>query len=162
MCLAKSKKVDNAAERKRIQEYVICLYIRLSIEDEDIQGNAYKTERGSITTQRVLLHDYIKYYKEFVGCQIIEKCDDDFPGMHFDNRPQFTEMMEMAKRGKISCIIVKEFSRFGRDYVEIGNYLEQSFPFMGIQFISVNDNYDSAALYEDCRNGDNAYRKGTE
>lgn len=128
------------------QEYVICLYIRLSIEDDDVSGNPFKKESGSITTQRALLYDYIKNRKEFDGCKVIEKCDDGFSGTHFDNRPKFTEMIELAKKGKVNCIIVKDFSRFGRDYVELGNYLEQLFPFMGVRFISVNDNYDSAEL----------------
>ena len=63
--------------------------------------------------------------------------DDGFSGTHFDNRPQFTEMIGLAQKGEINCIIVKDFSRFGRDYVELGNYLEQLFPFMGVRFISV-------------------------
>ena len=75
------------------KEYVICLYVRLSIEDDDVSGSAFKKESGSITTQRALLHDYIKNRKEFKGCKIIEKCDDGFSGTHFDNRPQFTEMI---------------------------------------------------------------------
>ncbi|MDE6056015.1 MAG: recombinase family protein, partial [Lachnospiraceae bacterium] len=66
-----------------------------------------------------------------------------YSGVKFDNRPAFTEMMELAKAGRINCIIVKDFSRFGRDYVELGDYLEQYFPFLGIRFISVNDGYDS-------------------
>ncbi|MCI8627728.1 MAG: recombinase family protein [Lachnospiraceae bacterium] len=134
-------------------EYVVCLYVRLSIEDADVFGSTYKTESGSITTQRALLHDYIKNHKEFEGCKNIEKCDDGFSGTHFDNRPQFTEMMELAKKGKINCIIVKDFSRFGRDYVELGNYLEQLFPFLGVRFISVNDNYDSAKLADGTTGG---------
>ena len=135
------------------KEYVICLYIRLSIEDDDVSGNPFKKESGSITTQRALLYDYIKNRKEFDGCKVIEKCDDGFSGTHFDNRPQFTEMIELAKKGKINCIIVKDFSRFGRDYVELGNYLEQLFPFMGVRFISVNDNYDSAELADGTTGG---------
>ena len=135
------------------KEYVICLYVRLSIEDNDVSGSPYKTESGSITTQRALLHDYIKNRREFEGCKVIEKCDDGFSGTHFDNRPQFTEMIELAKKGKINCIIVKDFSRFGRDYVELGNYLEQLFPFMGVRFISVNDNYDSAELADGTTGG---------
>lgn len=135
------------------QEYVICLYIRLSIEDDDVSGNPFKKESGSITTQRALLYDYIKNRKEFDGCKVIEKCDDGFSGTHFDNRPKFTEMIELAKKGKVNCIIVKDFSRFGRDYVELGNYLEQLFPFMGVRFISVNDNYDSAELADGTTGG---------
>lgn len=73
--------------------------------------------------------------------------------VNFDNRPQFTEMIELAKQGKIDCIMVKDFSRFGRDYVELGNYLEQLFPFMGVRFISVNDNYDSAELADGTTGG---------
>lgn len=135
------------------KEYVVCLYIRLSMEDDDISENPFKRESGSITTQRALLYDYIKNREEFENCKVIEKCDDGFSGTHFDNRPQFTEMIELAKKGKIDCIIVKDFSRFGRDYVELGNYLEQLFPFMGIRFISVNDNYDSAELSDGTTGG---------
>lgn len=141
---------DSLAAKK---EYVICLYIRLSIEDDDVSGNPFKKESGSITTQRALLYDYIKNRKEFDGCKVIEKCDDGFSGTHFDNRPQFTEMIELAKKGKVNCIIVKDFSRFGRDYVELGNYLEQLFPFMGVRFISVNDSYDSAELADGTTGG---------
>lgn len=63
--------------------------------------------------------------------------------MHFDSRLQFAELIELAKAGKVNCIIVKDFSRFGRNDVELGDYLEQYFPFFGARFISVNDNYDS-------------------
>ena len=136
-----------------IKEYVVCLYVRLSIEDDDVSCSTFKKESGSITTQRALLHDYIRNRKEFDGCKVIEKCDDGFSGAHFDNRPQFIEMIELAKKGKINCIIVKDFSRFGRDYVELGNYLEQLFPFMGIRFISVNDNYDSVELTDGTTGG---------
>lgn len=135
------------------ERYVVCLYVRLSIEDGDVSGSPFKKESGSITTQRALLYDYIRSRKEFNGCKIIEKCDDGYSGTHFGNRPQFTEMIELAKKGKINCIIVKDFSRFGRDYVELGNYLEQLFPFMGVRFISVNDNYDSAKLAEGTTGG---------
>lgn len=51
------------------KEYVVCLYVRLSIEDDDVSSSAYKMESGSITTQRALLHDYIKNRKEFEGCK---------------------------------------------------------------------------------------------
>lgn len=60
------------------KEYVICLYIWLSIEDDDVFGNSYKIESGSITTQKALLHEYIRNHKEFEGCTVIEKCDEGF------------------------------------------------------------------------------------
>ncbi|HBA48737.1 MAG TPA: hypothetical protein DCZ91_13255 [Lachnospiraceae bacterium] len=150
---------SNVTDRNLSREYVVCLYIRLSIEDDDISASPYKTESGSITTQRALLYDYLKSRREFDGCKVIERCDDGFSGTHFDNRPQFTDMIGLAKKGKINCIIVKDFSRFGRDYVELGSYLEQLFPFMGIRFISINDNYDSAELADGTTGGlDVAFR----
>ncbi len=121
--------------------YTICAYMRLSNEDEDVFG--LKVESGSITSQRRLIMDFIKKQPEFVKCNVIERCDDGLSGRYFDTRPQFTDMIELAKRGKVNCIIVKDCSRFGRDYVELGDYLEQLFPFLGVRFISINDRYDS-------------------
>ncbi|MCC8104478.1 MAG: recombinase family protein [Clostridiales bacterium] len=122
---------------------VIIIYIRLSLEDEDVRSGV-KEESNSISNQRLLIHDYIKSNPELKEAKIIEKCDDGYSGKRFD-RPAFQEMIELAKRGEADCIIVKDFSRFGRDYIEMGNYLEQIFPFLGIRFISVNDHYDSAS-----------------
>lgn len=124
-------------------KYVIALYIRLSQEDRDVSLRADKAESNSITNQRALLWDFIRNHEEFTDCTVIEKCDDGYSGVHFDSRPAFTELIELAKAGKVNCIIVKDFSRFGRNYVELGDYLEQYFPFLGVRFISVNDNYDS-------------------
>lgn len=135
---------DNIATEHN--KYVICMYIRLSSEDDDIRYNEMKDESNSITAQRRMLYDYINSKVEFRDCTVLERCDDGFSGTHFDNRPQFVDMIEMAKRGEIDCIIVKDFSRFGRDYIELGDYMEQFFPVMGIRFISVNDCYDSDML----------------
>lgn len=135
---------NNIATEQR--KYVICMYIRLSSEDDDIRYNEMKDESNSITAQRRMLYDYINSKVEFRDCTVLERCDDGFSGTHFDNRPQFVDMIEMAKRGEIDCIIVKDFSRFGRDYIELGDYMEQFFPVMGIRFISVNDCYDSDML----------------
>ena len=121
--------------------YTICAYMRLSKEDSDVFGR--KIESGSISSQRRLIMDYINKQREFAGCNVIERCDDGISGRYFDTRPQFTEMIELAKKGKINCIIVKDCSRFGRDYVELGDYLEQLFPFLGVRFIAINDHYDS-------------------
>ena len=99
--------------------------------DTDLKDNFYQDESGSITAQRKLIQDYIATHDEFAGCKVIERCDDGFSGTHFDNRPGFTDMIELAKRGDVDCIIVKDFSRFGRNYVELEDYLEQVFPFFG-------------------------------
>lgn len=123
------------------EDYTICMYMRLSDEDDYIPKE--KGESGSITAQRGLIQKYIHQHDEFKNCRVIERFDDGLSGRYFDTRPGFTEMIDLCKRGKINCIIVKDCSRFGRDYVELGDYLEQFFPFMGIRFISVNDHYDS-------------------
>lgn len=124
-----------------MKDYTICAYMRLSDEDRDIFGN--KVESGSITSQRRLIMDFINRQPEFKGCNVIQRCDDGLSGRYFDTRPQFTDMINLTKRGKVNCIIVKDCSRFGRDYVELGDYLEQLFPFLGVRFIAVNDHYDS-------------------
>lgn len=124
------------------EPYVIALYTRMSKEDDDVGLFGTKEESNSITNQRMLLYDYINAHPEFHGCKIIEKSDDGYSGKRTD-RPGFNELMELVRAGKVNCIIVKDFSRFCRDYIEIGNYLEQLFPFMGIRFIAINDNYDS-------------------
>ncbi|MDD6515326.1 MAG: recombinase family protein [bacterium] len=124
-----------------MSNYTICAYMRLSDEDRDIFGR--KVESGSITSQRRLIMDFINRQPEFKGCKVIERCDDGLSGRYFGTRPQFTDMIELTKKGKINCIIVKDCSRFGRDYVELGNYLEQLFPFLGVRFIAINDHYDS-------------------
>ena len=124
-----------------MKDYTICAYMRLSDEDRDIFGR--KVESGSITSQRRLIMDFINRQPEFSGCKVIERCDDGLSGRYFDTRPQFTDMIEQTKKGKVNCIIVKDCSRFGRDYVELGDYLEQLFPFLGVRFIAINDRYDS-------------------
>lgn len=123
-----------------MKKYRIAIYIRLSKEDDKI-----KAESNSITMQRALLHRFIEQHlaqETKDGYVILEFCDDGYTGTNFE-RPAMSEMLEMVKSQKIDCIIVKDFSRFARDYIELGSYLEQIFPFMDIRFISVNDGYDS-------------------
>lgn len=120
----------------------MALYTRMSKEDDDVGLYGNKEESNSITNQRMLLYEYLKTHPEFQGYEVKEFCDDGFSGKRID-RPQFNEMMDLVRKGNINCIIVKDFSRFCRDYIEIGNYLEQLFPFLGIRFIAVTDNYDS-------------------
>ena len=112
----------------------VALYARLSREDGD------KTESNSITSQKEMIRSYILKHKDMVI--IREYIDDGWSGVNFD-RPGFKEMMKDIKDKKINCIICKDLSRFGRNYVDAGRYLEKIFPFMGVRFIAINDNYDS-------------------
>jgi DNA invertase Pin-like site-specific DNA recombinase len=113
---------------------LVAEYLRLSREDGD------KMESDSISNQRDLITEYLSKHNElkFVG----EYVDDGYTGTSFE-RPAFNRLMEDVKAGKVNCIIVKDLSRFGRNYIETGRYLEKIFPFLGVRFISIIDNYDS-------------------
>lgn len=119
----------------------LAFYIRLSSEDLDIK-NSSKSESNSVTNQRKLLYDYYHEHPELKKYNIMEFCDDGFTGTNFE-RPMFANMMLLVRQRKISAIIVKDLSRFGRDYLEVGAYLELILPLFGTRFISVNDNFDS-------------------
>ena len=121
----------------------VAIYLRLSLEDVDKRTNCMKDESNSIVSQRMLLTRHLDQNPNLCDLPRLEFCDDGSSGTNFD-RPDFARMIECAKRGEISCIMVKDFSRFGRDYLEVGDYLEHIFPFLGIRFISVNDHYDSS------------------
>ena len=125
--------------QKRLERYDTALYLRLSKEDGDVASGS-KNESNSIANQKSLIMDYLQSRPEFRVVSIRE--DDGFSGTDF-NRPAFQAMMEDVKKGVINCIIVKDLSRFGRNYIEVGRYLEKLFPMLGIRFIAVNDNYDS-------------------
>lgn len=122
-------------EAKKQAEYDADLYLRLSHEDGD------KAESDSIANQRELLMDYLSSHPEIRLHEV--RTDDGYSGVNYD-RPGFIQMMEAVKAGEINCIIVKDFSRLGRNFIETGKYIEKIFPFMGVRFISVNDDYDSA------------------
>ncbi len=113
----------------------IAIYMRLSKEDRDM-----KDESNSIINQRIMLKEYIRENFEYYVLK--EFADDGFSGTNFQ-RPAVTDMLDQVREGKINCVIVKDFSRFSRDYIELGSYLDQIFPFLGVRFISLNDNYDS-------------------
>ena len=110
------------------------LYLRLSKEDGD------KEESDSIANQRGLLISHIQKHLPDVTV-IAEKVDVGFSGATFQ-RPRFIEMMEEIRAGKINCVIVKDLSRFGRNFSESGKYIEHIFPFLDVRFISVNDGID--------------------
>ena len=116
----------------------IAIYLRLSKEDEFV-----KDESNSITNQRAFIRGFINKNKELRKMSVMEFVDDGYSGKNMD-RPDMQRMLELVKRKQISCVIVKDFSRFSRDHIEQGKYIEQIFPFMGVRFIAINDNYDSA------------------
>ena len=124
-----------------VKDYTIGIYIRLSMADEDT-GNGSKAESDSIGNQRMLINRYLDNHPTLSKYPRLEFADDGYTGTNF-HRPQFAAMMEKVRHGEINLICVKDFSRFSRDYIETGNYLECTFPFMGVRFISINDGYDS-------------------
>ena len=127
---------------KHTERLKAAIYLRISSEDSDIR-NSTKTESDSIANQRSLLSAFISRTPELENADILEFCDDGWSGKNFE-RPAVREMLEQARKGKIHCILVKDLSRFGRDYLEVGNYISRIFPFLGIRFIAVNDHFDSS------------------
>ena len=123
--------------------YLAVGYARLSIfETRD------RADSEALQNQKELLRQYIANAPDLQLVGIFE--DNGQTGTNFD-RAGFETMMETVRSGKANCIVVKDLSRFGRDYVEAGNYLEHIFPFMGVRFISISDGYDNAdATTADC------------
>ena len=120
---------------------VTAKYIRLSAEDVDL-GKDGKIESNSVTNQRNLLDAVISRTPELADSHVVEFCDDGWSGKNFE-RPGFQAMIAQVRAGKIQCIVVKDLSRFGRDYLTVGNYISSVFPFLGVRFIAVNDGFDS-------------------
>ena len=115
------------------KENIAVMYLRLSKEDGE------KVESNSISNQREIINSYARKNQfTIVG----EYVDDGYSGANFD-RPNFKEMIKDSYDKKFDTIIVKDLSRFGRDYIEAGKFIQRIFPENGIRFISVNDNYDS-------------------
>lgn len=115
--------------------YHAAAYLRLSKEDGD------KAESDSIANQRDLIQNFLDLKPDIQ--LVVERIDDGYSGATFD-RPSFQKMIADIKAGKINCVIVKDLSRFGRNFVEAGRYIDQVFPEYGVRFIAINDNFDSA------------------
>ena len=115
------------------------VYLRLSREDGDVTDGG-KTVSNSIANQSELVMDYLKSHPEI---KVIDTyTDDGFSGVNFE-RPEFQRMLSDIRESKIDCVIVKDLSRFGRNYIESGRYIEKIFPMLGIRFIAITDGYDS-------------------
>ena len=115
------------------EDKTTALYCRLS-QDDGMDG-----ESNSISNQKEILQDYARK-NGFVNTQIF--ADDGFSGTTF-NRPDFIRMERMIEEGKVSTVIVKDLSRFGRNYLDVGNYLEIKYPTLGVQFIAIQENVDT-------------------
>lgn len=141
---------------KKQTHFYTAMYLRLSRDDNAVKGSkaalnnaAYdktaaggisKTESNSISSQRELIRSFLnaqpdmELYDSYV--------DDGFSGSNFD-RPEFRRMIKDIEDGRVNCVVVKDLSRFGRDYIETGRYLEKIFPSLDVRFIALTDHYDS-------------------
>lgn len=136
-----SRKVAIAEEGKNClavmpeRIYNTAVYVRLSVEDNGRTGN-----HESIAMQQYMLVKYIEAQPDMRLLDVY--CDNGETGTNFA-RPGFEQMMDQVRDRKIDCIVVKDLSRFGRNYVEAGYYLGKIFPYLGVRFVAVNDGYDS-------------------
>ena len=117
-----------------VKKYRAAAYLRLSKDDGD------KDESNSIQSQRKIISEFIKSRNDIE--LINEKIDDGFSGVSFE-RPAFKALIEDIKNGNINCVIVKDLSRLGRNYIQSGYYIERFFPSEGVRFIAVTDCIDS-------------------
>ena len=133
-----------------MQKYVIALYIRLSIED-------YKYDSLSIENQLLVLNEYAASMPEYLNAEILEFIDNGYSGTNFE-RPQVQKLIEMVRANRIDCIIVKDFSRFGRNSIETGYFIERVFPLFHTRFISISDDFDTNNFKGDTGGMDVAFK----
>ena len=129
------------------KHFLAAMYLRLSRDDNDIgdvadKKGGVKSESNSIGNQRELIRAYIHEQQDIELYDIY--VDDGFSGSNFD-RPEFKRMISDVEAGRVNCVIVKDLSRFGRDYIESGRYIQKVFPALGVRFIALTDHFDSAS-----------------
>ena len=129
-------------------EKIDVAYYRLSLADGDVVADdeVGKHESCSISSQRKCITEYAKQHIG-VDCNLIEFIDDGYTGTNF-NRPGFQKLLFEVMKGRVRTLIIKDLSRLGRDYLDVGYYLERIFPLYKVRVILVNDSYDSAKLGE--------------
>ena len=134
----KSRKVAAAepvCEAAPLQIFPTAIYARLSVE------NSGKSEKVDVITNQI---EICKSY--IAGCPYLDLVDvyvdNGRTGTVFD-RPEFNRLMTDIKSGRIKCLVVRDLSRFGRDYIETGTYLERIFPQIGLRFIAIKEHYDN-------------------
>lgn len=129
---------------KEQTKFFAAMYLRLSRDDsvkaEQGDHGVSKAESNSISSQREMIRSFLNEQEDM---ELYDSyVDDGFSGSNFD-RPEFNRMMEDIEAGRVNCVVVKDLSRFGRDYIEAGRYLEKVFPALGVRFIALTDHYDS-------------------
>ena len=117
----------------------IAMYLRVSDSDLDLSETKYESD--SIESQRILVLNYISNHPELIG-EVKEYADDGYTGVNF-NRPGFQAMLNDVKKGIIDTIVTKDLSRLGREYIGLGDFLEQIFPLHEVRVIAINSHYDS-------------------
>lgn len=133
-----SETMESGKKSENVQIYATAIYARLSVE------NSGKDDDGAaLETQVAVCEEYIRTCPYLRQTDIYT--DNGRTGTVFD-RPAFNRLMDDIRSGRITCVVVRDLSRFGRDYVETGTYLEHIFPQLGVRFISVKENYDSHAV----------------
>ena len=128
---------------------MIVAYMRLSLEDGDVAAGSAE-ESQSIQSQRACIRQYCRQYcsENPALTNIEEIIDDGYSGTHFE-RPGIRKLLRLVEERQVDTIIVRDLSRFARNYLEAGHYLEYVFPAYGVRFISINDGYDSAVHNEE-------------
>ena len=134
----KSKYSSENSNENKIKIWQVAIYIRLSQEDSD--NGEGKIESNSVTSQKTLINEFVEENDDLIVYDTY--VDDGYTGTDF-NRPGFQRLLEDMRKGNINCVLVKDLSRLGRNYIEVGNYIEQVFPLFNIRFIAINDNVDS-------------------
>lgn len=127
--------MDAGAKHEAQKPYKVAAYARISVENEE------KLERGTMENQIALVLDFIEQQNDMILYEVYR--DDNITGTTFE-RPAFQKMMSDLRTGKVNCIVVKDLSRLGRDYIETGNLIERVFPYFKTRFIAVTDNFDSS------------------
>lgn len=121
------------------KKFYAAMYLRLSKDDED-RGSLNKSESNSIGNQRELIKSFLREQPDIELYDIY--VDDGFSGSNFD-RPEFKRMIGDIEAGRVNCVVVKDLSRFGRDYIESGRYIQKVFPALSVRFIALTDHFDS-------------------
>ena len=130
------KNIDNTPlATEDVIKFSAAIYVRLSREEQEGSRN-----HASFKNQKAFLLDFVEKHPEITVYKVYE--DNGYSGTNFD-RPGFSDMMYDVSNEKVDCIIVKDVSRFGREHIETGKYLDYLFPMIGLRFIAVNDNYDT-------------------